>query len=229
MRREQVQSILNVLPPDGNLLVWGLGYDSPFWDRATKGRVIFLEDAFAKRYAEYGAKTWFQSITAKQPYLEAYKVTFSTTNDAFHFDHFVGHPDHWKFLELSFIVPEVVRQIHWNVVLVDGPGLGGAGPGRLQSLYMTKILVEDINKTSTKESSLEQGAMNVTTHVFVGGFESQDGRMLSQQVFGKAPFEVIRGEDASEMAHYAFDETAFRKELASSVLGTEFKLNDTIY
>ena len=44
MGHEQMAAIRDALGPNGNLLVWGLGNDSPFWNDATTGRVAFLED-----------------------------------------------------------------------------------------------------------------------------------------------------------------------------------------
>ena len=43
---EQAAFIRGVLGSGQNrsFLVWGLGYDSVYWDAATKGRVVFLEN-----------------------------------------------------------------------------------------------------------------------------------------------------------------------------------------
>jgi hypothetical protein len=78
MGTSQVISILQELPVDGNLLVWGLGNDSPFWNNATTGRVAFLEDDIPLKKA--GA-LWYDTITEKYPELEAYKVHYKTDNN----------------------------------------------------------------------------------------------------------------------------------------------------
>ena len=39
----QIAQILSVLGVGGNMLVFGLGNDSPFWHDSTDGQVIFLE------------------------------------------------------------------------------------------------------------------------------------------------------------------------------------------
>ena len=41
---DQVKAVLEKLPTDGDLLVWGLGHDSKFWREQTTGRVVFLEN-----------------------------------------------------------------------------------------------------------------------------------------------------------------------------------------
>jgi hypothetical protein len=39
MGEQQVAAITKVLPQNGNLLVWGLGNDNPFWHDITQGKV----------------------------------------------------------------------------------------------------------------------------------------------------------------------------------------------
>lgn len=71
---------LSFLPDTGNLLVWGLGRDSPFWTRTTtKGRVIFLEDGGDIPSLKYQSGTlWYDEIMQLHPELESYKVHYTT-------------------------------------------------------------------------------------------------------------------------------------------------------
>jgi len=76
MGNEQIHEILSVLPKDGNLLVWGLGNDSPFWHNSTNGKVVFIEDDIPEKKA---GTLWFDVITSKYPFLEAYMSTIQRT------------------------------------------------------------------------------------------------------------------------------------------------------
>jgi uncharacterized protein (TIGR01627 family) len=194
---EQVRTVLSALPEDGNLLVWGLGNDSPFWNRTTTGKVMFLEDGSWDTNLING-KRWFDQITTAHPFLEAYVVDYTTKNDEANFERFMNNPDKWeKELEIKGF-PKKVMDTRWDVILVDAPmGYPGAGPARFQSLYMTLLLARKYENISP------------IVHVFVDDYERKVEREFSQLVFERAPMEIIgrrrtSAVPANEQAHFVF-------------------------
>jgi hypothetical protein len=99
----QIAYIADVLPLDGNLLVWGLGNDSPFWNQMTSGKVVFLEDDIPE---EKDGTLWYDVITEKYPFLDAHKMHYTTENLA-SFDEFSGHPERWAELDIRAQLPQV--------------------------------------------------------------------------------------------------------------------------
>ena len=89
MGTKQMDQIMNVLPNNGNLLVWGLGNDSPYWHHATSGRVLFLEDDFPSKKEGI---LWYDYIMKQYPYLTAYKVHYTTKNDDYNFEKYMKDP-----------------------------------------------------------------------------------------------------------------------------------------
>lgn len=111
-----------------NMLIFGLGNDSPFWRSINgKGRTVFLEDF----------KPWFEKITEKYPGIEAYQITYPL------------NITQWKEVldqeeKLALELPSEITSQSWDVILVDGPrGQKYAPeiPGRMSSIYMASRLV----------------------------------------------------------------------------------------
>lgn len=126
MGQKQVDLILSKLPTNGNLLVWGLGNDSPFWNQTTCGHVVFVEDN-----AE-----WIQKIAQKYPYLHVEKVRYFTNRDQ-SYDKYISSVD----LDELFMDIPFLTQIKWDVIIVDAPaGNYAAAPGRYQSIYTSYML-----------------------------------------------------------------------------------------
>jgi len=198
MGLNQVETILTALPKDGNLLVWGLGHDSAFWDNATSGRVVFLEDDFPQKK---DGTLWYDEIMGQYPHLESYKVHYTTKNNEETYGKLVGGGGSQKHLKLESF-PDSLRGVFWDVVIVDAPlGCCNAGPGRYQSIYMTQQLVTHQMKD----------AVGRQTHVFVDDYERSVERDFSYHVFGKEPYEVLKrnareGVTANEQAHFIFRE-----------------------
>jgi hypothetical protein len=170
MSKGQIHQILAVLPQNGNLLVWGLGNDSPFWHNATAGRVVFIEDDVIR------AKTlWYDIITRKFPFLEAYKVHY-TTHTVSSFDRYIASPSLWKpELDLRSQLPPELTRVRWDVIIIDAPlGCCDRGPGRYQSIYTSKLLAQS------------------TTHIFVDDFERKVEKAFTQAVFGSKPFVITQ-------------------------------------
>lgn len=177
MGEAQIAKIKQAIPPGGNLLVWGLGNDSPFWNDITTGKVVFLEDDIP--FTKAGTQ-WFDTITARYPFLEAYKMHYTTELEK-SFQRYAGHPERWS--ELKVKLPTSVESTHWDVIIVDAPlGCCGQGPGRYGSLYTTKLLGK------------------AGTHVFVDDYERKVERIFSQDFFG-VPLEVTSRLD-NEQAHF---------------------------
>ena len=186
MGKEQIEEIRSVLPKDGNLLVWGLGNDSPFWHHSTTGKVVFIEDDVPEKKA---GTLWFDTITAKYPFLEAYKVHY-TTDTVKSYDKYMQHPELWKKdLDIRDQLPDAVRNTCWDVILVDAPlGCCNTGPGRYQSIYTSKLLAD------------------TDTHIFVDDYERKVERRFSKKVFKKEPIKTLKRQkgasNANEQAHF---------------------------
>jgi len=184
MGHEQMAAIRDALGPNGNLLVWGLGNDSPFWNDATTGRVAFLEDDIPEAKA---GTLWYDVITRKYPFLEAYKVHYHT-DTVESFQQYIDSPDRWHELRLNDL-PDSIRGENWDVIVVDAPlGCCNTGPARYQSIYESWRMATN------------------HTHVFVDDYERKVEREFSQAVFGRAPDSVVRrtkaASNANEQAHF---------------------------
>ena len=187
MGNEQIKEILDVLPVDGNLLVWGLGNDSPFWHDSTLGRVVFIEDDIP---LPKSGTLWYDKIITAYNFLEAYKVHYST-HTVKSFDRYMRNTEFWDSdLDIRKQLPSNVTLMDWDVILVDAPlGCCGTSPGRYQSIYTSKLL-------STN-----------TTHIFVDDYERQVEKQFSLKVFGYEPQKVVVREkgnsNANENAHFS--------------------------
>eukprot|EP00928_Gymnodinium_smaydae_P096663 TRINITY_DN8586_c0_g2_i1.p1 TRINITY_DN8586_c0_g2~~TRINITY_DN8586_c0_g2_i1.p1 ORF type:complete len:228 (-),score=37.55 TRINITY_DN8586_c0_g2_i1:37-720(-) len=116
---------------NANFLVFGTGYDSPFWlDSNPHGATHFLEHH----------KEWigFQPARVKDLTLPVhYTSKFSEAKD---------HINDAKMLSEFYEtqVPEDLKRTHWDQILVDSPeGYGSSNPGRGQSIYAAKLMAQD--------------------------------------------------------------------------------------
>jgi uncharacterized protein (TIGR01627 family) len=186
MGPEQIQEILSVLPKNGNLLVWGLGNDSPFWHDSTDGKVVFIEDDIPEKKA---GTLWFDMITAKYPFLEAYAVHY-TTDTVKSYDKYMRRTELWDIdLDIRAQLPNSVTNTRWDVILVDAPlGCCNVGPGRYQSIYTSKLL------------------SNSDTHVFVDDYERKVEKQFSLKVFDQQPVKIVKRQtaasNANDQAHF---------------------------
>lgn len=177
-------------PPGHNVLVFGLGNDSPLWHKSVAnlegrdGRVVFLEDDFVDK--EAGVQR-FDAITAKYSYLEAYKVHYSASING-DFEKYMAMDDGALAAELDITsqLPADLLDVIWDTIIVDTPLGCCMGPGRYQSLYTSKVLAG------------RQAQKGHSTHIFVEDYERKEEREFSQKVFGGSPLGVIsRGKGAS--------------------------------
>lgn len=134
----------------GNILVFGLGNDSLLWHRLNgKGRIVFLEDS----------KIWIKQF--ENLGLDIRHVKYPTkVQDASS----LGFYNEKYYLPLE---PDILAQ-RWDIILVDAP-LGHqpprpwAGPGRMCSLYMakmlaqagSKVIVDDFGRSIEHDFSME--------------------------------------------------------------------------
>lgn len=111
-----------------NMLVFGLGNDSPFWREINRnGRTVFLEDF----------QPWYDKITSKYPDIEAYPVSYPC--NITQWKEMLDQPE-----RLAVELPEEVPLDHWDVILVDGPRghiFKEEIPGRMSSIYTASQLV----------------------------------------------------------------------------------------
>lgn len=178
----QVSAIQNVIPENGNVLVWGLGNDSPFWHDSTTGKVVFLEHV----------GEWYDKIIGKYSYLESYKVQYSTDKLS-SYNKYINHPELWLDLDIRSQLPASVLQTPWHVIIVDAPPgtwcIFSCAPGRYQSIYTSSLLARN------------------GTHVFVDDYEREVERAFSLKMLG-TPVEVVKRTrkgiflSANEQAHF---------------------------
>jgi len=111
-----------------NMLVFGLGNDSPFWSSANgKGRTVFLEDF----------KPWYDKVTSKYPDIEAYPVSYPC--NITQWKEVLDQPE-----QLALDLPVEITGHKWDVILVDGPRghkYSAEIPGRMSSIYTASQLV----------------------------------------------------------------------------------------
>lgn len=203
--QEQAEYLLNFLPSNGNLLVWGLGNGSRFWAKVTTGRVIFLEDDIPS--PKFGT-LWYDHVMKLHPELEVYKVHYTTDLYDDYYKFMNGTTDLWnQELDLKLSSSITSEEITWDVILVDAPaGYGGANqhqPGRYQSIY-----------TSLKLAQQSATKLGRPVHVFVDDYNRKLERHFSQRVFAGKPKSVTTrsggehgGPEANEQAHFVVEPT----------------------
>ena len=204
---EQVQYILKHLPENGNLLVWGLGYDSIYWNTVTTGTVVFLEDGDTKTNLvpnpnptasnnnQKKMVRWYDSMMYQHPQLQAYTVNYTTQNSVSQLEYYTNNKDSWEEQLYIRDLPDiVVSTTAWDVIIIDAPlGYPKTGPGRFQSIYMTKQIAK---RTLTLLSSMQQTLSEMQSnknhgdddpehvvHVFVDDYERRVEREFALAVF----------------------------------------------
>eukprot|EP00977_Amphora_coffeiformis_P015809 scaffold4740_cov165-Amphora_coffeaeformis.AAC.7 len=134
-----------------NLLVWGLGNDSPFWVKSTEGRVTFIEN---------NAK-WFSKIKNSHPGLDQYLVTYHTS-----IQRDLARLESGEFEQESsnMLGPLGLSNVTWDVILVDAPnGCSQSDTGRFIPIHTSKqlaikqgcgcVFVDDYQRTPERKFS----------------------------------------------------------------------------
>ena len=108
-----------------NVLVFGVGWDTPMWlDANRDGRTVFLESN----------TKWIAQIRSEAPAAEILPVRYTTRRFL------------WRWLmrrpsRLMLDLPAEVKDTEWDVILVDAPkGTSWRSPGRMQSIYTASVL-----------------------------------------------------------------------------------------
>lgn len=122
-------NVLESYPAGANFLVFGLGFDSVMWTALNKGRTVFLEDN----------DHWLGLITEKWPFVEAYKVSYTTRlldypasiaqqrrEPACRDLNNVGDD---CFLKLE--LPAALKDVEWDIIMVDAPA--GTVPAKVNN------------------------------------------------------------------------------------------------
>ncbi|KAJ1273193.1 hypothetical protein BS78_06G260300 [Paspalum vaginatum] len=138
-----ISSVLRARAPC-NLLVFGLGAESPLWLALNHGgRTVFLEEN--EFYVKY--------LEPRHPGLEAYDVSYTTKVRDFRDLLAAARAARGKecrpvqnllFSECRLAIndlPNDLYDVAWDVVLVDGPsGWNPTSPGRMPSIFTTAVL-----------------------------------------------------------------------------------------
>jgi len=140
---EQLDSIIKAIGGGCNLLVFGLGNDTPFWLKANeKGKTIFIEDS----------KWWAGKV--KQVCPEAKYILVKYGTKLTEYKDLLDKPE-----KLDLELNDEIRNTKWDVILVDAPrGYEDEHPGRMKSIYEASILIKkgghifvhDCNRTVEK-------------------------------------------------------------------------------
>lgn len=121
----------------GNVLVFGTGYDSPYWIKLNDGgHTYFLEDNHE----------WINYTKNERPDANIITVNYHTQRK--HWRKLIDQPD-----KLWMNLPDYIVKTNWDLIFIDAPrGSNRKTPGRMQSIYSASqlsykhILVHDCNR-----------------------------------------------------------------------------------
>lgn len=128
-----------------NFLVFGLGYDSLFWNTLNYGgRTVFLEED----------KDWIAQIARKHPELKAYHVQYSTAvtqaDDLLAYARSGECRPSGLELETSACklalknLPPEVYSTEWDAIMIDAPrGYFPEAPGRMTAIYSAGVMARN--------------------------------------------------------------------------------------
>ncbi len=189
MTSSQVRRVIDAIQQTGkgkgiNLLVFGLGRDSAYWNRVNSGGyTIFVEDS----------PVWIDMVTKDYPELQGKVVQYSyRTRNHRDTRKYWDNPQLWESLfmfgDLPSESPLVQLQGKFDVVIVDAPqGMPSCEwcVGRIQSLWTARVMVrphghivvDDCERLTEKAYSLRfYGDANADGMVDRSGTEPGDGQ-----------------------------------------------------
>lgn len=107
-----------------NFLVFGTGHDSDLWRLANKnGKTVFLENN----------PKWITNLT------DTFLVNYTTNIKQA--DHLLSEYKSGNDKNLRILLPKEILNVKWDCIFIDSPeGWNDTTPGRMQSIYMTKLL-----------------------------------------------------------------------------------------
>ncbi|KAM0912474.1 hypothetical protein ACQ4PT_012774 [Festuca glaucescens] len=175
-----------------NLLVFGLGGETPLWRALNHGgRTVFLDE-----------NQWYVShLEGRHPGLEAYDVAYTTTVREF--------PDlleaaraaraaecrpvqNLLFSDCRLAIndlPNHLYDVAWDVILVDGPrGYTASSPGRMAAIFTAGVLAR---------ARKEEGA---STDVLVHDYEREVERACSREFLCEE--NRVPGTSTRSLAHF---------------------------
>jgi hypothetical protein len=137
---------------------------------------------------------WYDSMTYQYPQLQAYTVNYTTQNSISQLEYYMSNKHVWDEELYIHDLPDIVMSstIAWDVIIVDAPlGYPNTGPGRFQSLYMTKLIANHTMNLLLSSTQLSQRAntsvamtdQDHVVHVFVDDYERRVEREFSLAVF----------------------------------------------
>ena len=153
------------------LLVFGLGHDSPLWNRINHGgRTVFLEDH----------EPWYKQICSSNPDMEAYLVSYP--NNITQWEELLEQPE-----LLAMDLPPEVSRASWDVILVDGPRgfkYSPEIPGRMSSIYEASRLVGPNGYVFVHD------AQRTIENAYAGHYLGR--QHLQEKIYGRALLLVFR-------------------------------------
>ncbi|XP_062218244.1 protein IRX15-LIKE-like [Phragmites australis] len=210
MPEADVRAIASVLRRRApcNLLVFGLGAETPLWRALNHGgRTVFLDEN----------PYYVAHLEGAHPGLEAYDVTYATAvrelpdllDDARAARAAECRPvQNLLFSECRLAINDLPNQLYdvaWDVILVDGPrGYTEGSPGRMAAIYSaavmartrgaeTEVLVHDyereVESACGREFLCEENRVTVTSTPSLGHFLVRGGAAANQDAFCRPPAE----------------------------------------
>lgn len=124
---EAVSAAIRSRGPNCNMLVFGLGNDSPLWANLNHdGYTLFLENI----------PDWIDKVRSKHPDLKIDHMDYPTTVDAS-----LKDP---ALTVRQAVVPDNIKSRRWDVILVDAPmGWRPDNPGRALPIIWTALIAHD--------------------------------------------------------------------------------------
>ncbi|KAL5215962.1 hypothetical protein ABZP36_007363 [Zizania latifolia] len=187
-----ISAVLRARGP-GNLLVFGLGAESPLWLALNHGgRTVFLdENEFYVKYLE-----------PRHPGLEAYDVSYTTKVRDFRDLVDAARASraaecrpiqNLLFSECRLAINDLPNELYdvaWDIILIDGPsGWNPTSPGRMASIFTTAVLART-GATAAKGP----------TDVLVHDFQFEVEQVLSKEFL--CDENRVAGSGTPSLAHF---------------------------
>eukprot|EP00547_Thalassionema_nitzschioides_P012471 CAMPEP_0194258708 /NCGR_PEP_ID=MMETSP0158-20130606/41878_1 /TAXON_ID=33649 /ORGANISM="Thalassionema nitzschioides, Strain L26-B" /LENGTH=418 /DNA_ID=CAMNT_0038998215 /DNA_START=13 /DNA_END=1266 /DNA_ORIENTATION=+ len=214
-----VEHILWVLPPDGNILVLGLGNGPSFWQKQTSGRVVFLIDNnnFAGRPTHLNLEAYpvhYDNKSKQAGGSHNASIAHLITIDRLHAGERNAtrdnktHPEEIYNASMKNIIdyldgtlnptrhlPANISDDRWDVIVVN------AQDSTDHTWYHNLLIAKNLANSQAKK-------LDAVTHIFINTYEKEEEKQIfTHKAFGKKPRNVLkweRGESDQTLgqAHY---------------------------
>jgi Nucleotide-diphospho-sugar transferase/Polysaccharide biosynthesis len=195
-----VSAVLDALPPDGNLLIWGLDDDAPFWHRATSGFVVVVgTEAMKNAFHHTMPYIYFERVE--------YNTAWGTTEHAY--QKFVVGQDMERnnWCELQMPIPETIAETTWDVILVVAP----PDVGVFQPLFVAQTI-------ATTQLGKDSSDKNASIHVFVHDYERDSERDFSQKIFNAKPDNVVQSQGENNSKEFGHFVVSANRSISTTIL-----------